>query len=901
MTIDISECIYISPTQKLASVPNSTFEEEDQGSDSISNKKTVPPRSPEPRRRHPSDNEQLQKSITICEEFKEFESSTKDGNYLVSVSAAAAEGELAPTNAESQIEKIERKSLEIPNIIEMVCEDEMALVKSPKKIDVDIVVPSVVVTETESRIESQIRELFADSQSQEGELNEREFLKITIALGLPKFMNAVLFDAITEVRNISRIKIPPSSNGNNDPQNVNVPESSLERKVSYQSFLKLWLMVTETYFNIQSICFGIIKRKEKDHITPDDLSIVVEDVVRHHPGLEFLSSVPVFQQRYVETVVSRIFYLKRLNCNDKMTFSDFKKLGLTECLFQLQMEDDINKGRNMFSYKHFYVIYCKFWELDTDHDMLISPKSLMTYDHNAISRRVIRRVVEYAHARNKENQGKAIGSRTSLIPVTGSRTRLNNFPSGKSKDESQLLSDESDINMEFEETDESDDEDDGVAEANVTFDENAPTFTYRDFIWFILSVEDKKTPQGIEFWFRMLDRDGDGVLSLHELRYFYEEQWKRMLNGRMSDPWKFNDFVCSILDLVKPRDSERCLITLQDIKKSGNAALFFDKIFDMRKYEIYMRRIDPMFREMDDLWTLDGSGKRIKLEGWEKFAERAYDELASEEIQGRSNYSNYCNNTRRRRRRATRLSADITSDVNEEADVNNNPSDCEAADTDIIFISEGDLQVNLAEPVLNDTAHIDKMDVDMDGADEFDKISREISDATSNFEHSPEDAEAAELIEESFSSDSGNSSIRGGKKRTRKGADVFSPLSNNVIGEDAPNQNGENTQSETEIILLEQQRINALETLTETEPLPESLDTINQHEEPESQTLEATLAAANLGTEESSKFENVFVAQMDENAIITGTKRAKIIVSGEVVDAPPSAETEDLPDPTPAA
>ena len=25
-----------------------------------------------------------------------------------------------------------------------------------------------------------------------------------------------------------------------------------------------------------------------------------------------------------------------------------------------------------FSYKHFYVLYCRFWELDTDHDGVIS-------------------------------------------------------------------------------------------------------------------------------------------------------------------------------------------------------------------------------------------------------------------------------------------------------------------------------------------------------------------------------------------------------------------------------------------------------------------------------------------------------------------------------------------------
>lgn len=70
--------------------------------------------------------------------------------------------------------------------------------------------------------------------------------------------------------------------------------------------------------------------------------------------------------------------------------------------------------------------------------------------------------------------------------------------------------------------------------------------TYEDFIWFLLSAEDKRTPQAIEYWFRCLDLDGDGIISLHEIRYFYEEQYDRMFQSRFSDVWRFNDFVCSL-------------------------------------------------------------------------------------------------------------------------------------------------------------------------------------------------------------------------------------------------------------------------------------------------------------------------------------------------------------------
>ena len=35
-----------------------------------------------------------------------------------------------------------------------------------------------------------------------------------------------------------------------------------------------------------------------------------------------------------------------------------------------------------FSYEHFYVIYCKFWELDADHDLLIDENDLMRHNNH---------------------------------------------------------------------------------------------------------------------------------------------------------------------------------------------------------------------------------------------------------------------------------------------------------------------------------------------------------------------------------------------------------------------------------------------------------------------------------------------------------------------------------------
>lgn len=62
-----------------------------------------------------------------------------------------------------------------------------------------------------------------------------------------------------------------------------------------------------------------------------------------------------------------------------MTLRELKLSNLVDMLILLDSEPDINKINDFFSYEHFYVIYCKFWELDTDHDSLLDAEDLLKY------------------------------------------------------------------------------------------------------------------------------------------------------------------------------------------------------------------------------------------------------------------------------------------------------------------------------------------------------------------------------------------------------------------------------------------------------------------------------------------------------------------------------------------
>ena len=52
--------------------------------------------------------------------------------------------------------------------------------------------------------------------------------------------------------------------------------------------------------------------------------------------------------------------------------------------------------------------------------------------------------------------------------------------------------------------------------------------------------------------------------------------------------------------MVHPESSS--YFTLRDLKKCHSAPLFFDMIFDLRKYDAHVRKIDPQFREQDEVW-----------------------------------------------------------------------------------------------------------------------------------------------------------------------------------------------------------------------------------------------------------------------------------------------------------
>ena len=185
--------------------------------------------------------------------------------------------------------------------------------------------------------------------------------------------------------------------------------------LSYETFERYWRTTLRKYADDNARAFHVLRGKRvlddvcdglDEHHTHRnvhtqslehaDFRPVIRELLRTHPGLEFLKDSPEFQDRYLETVTYRIFFEVNTCWNGKLRASEFRKSDLLQAMRKCDETDDVNKCLRYFSYEHFYVMYCKFWELDTDHDFLIDKEDLLRYGNHALTYRAVDRVFSQA-------------------------------------------------------------------------------------------------------------------------------------------------------------------------------------------------------------------------------------------------------------------------------------------------------------------------------------------------------------------------------------------------------------------------------------------------------------------------------------------------------------------------
>uniref|UniRef100_A0A668AMT9 Protein phosphatase 2, regulatory subunit B'', beta n=1 Tax=Myripristis murdjan TaxID=586833 RepID=A0A668AMT9_9TELE len=324
--------------------------------------------------------------------------------------------------------------------------------------------------------------------------------------------------------------------------------------VSVHKFVAMWRKTLQTCHDDASKFVHLLAKPGCNYLEQEDFIPFLQDVVNSHAGLAFLKEASDFHSRYITTVIQRIFYTVNRSWTGRITCSELRKSNFLQNVALLEQEDDVNQLTEFFSYEHFYVIYCKFWELDTDHDLYIDQRDLARHNDQAISHKMIERIFSGTVTRDRRV-----------------------YKEGR--------------------------------------------LSYADFVWFLISEEDKKTDTSIEYWFRCMDLDGDGVLSMYELEYFYEEQCQK-LETMAIEPLPFEDCLCQMLDLVKPEIEGK--ITLRDLKRCKMSHIFFDTFFNIEKYLDHEQK-DPF----SVLRETEAEGQ--ELSDWERYASEEYDILVAEE------------------------------------------------------------------------------------------------------------------------------------------------------------------------------------------------------------------------------------------------------------------------------
>lgn len=205
------------------------------------------------------------------------------------------------------------------------------------------------------------------------------------------------------------------------------------------------------------------------------LKLLVLDLINISPSLSHLKTSPDFHIPYARAVIERLGFAAHAWTNT-LTKQMIKSSKFLEALeFVSYHENDVNNEPHFFSYEHFYVIYCEYYELDTRQKGCLTPSQLARYAGGTVNPMVFKRICK-----------------------TTNRYRR-----------------------------------DGIE--------------FADFIWFILSEEDKSHPTAIEYWFRILDFDGDGLITMYDLQQFYYEQTFRIEHKEEGD-FLFENKLDEILD-----------------------------------------------------------------------------------------------------------------------------------------------------------------------------------------------------------------------------------------------------------------------------------------------------------------------------------------------------------------
>lgn len=394
--------------------------------------------------------------------------------------------------------------------------------------------------------------------------------------------------------------------------------------------------------------FNLLKEDSKrNYLVATDWIVFILGLLEEHPGLNLIKGETEYQERYIDAVVARLHFAAARRNRTRITLREFRAANILSSIDQLDQLVDITRYPRYFDYMSYFVIYSKFTALDQDKDWMISKEELATYNHHALTTRMIDRAFHLsrflprpphtpASSRRNSHQYPSLdhisgifSSSTGVLGATSS-AHLSSYgrsassgimtpglPSSSNHPNASGVSSPTGRSTSRERASR-------ISPRSRSIEPAAPSgvpysfvsnsrFGFMDFAWFIMAEEDKNAPASIDLWFNCLDRDEDGYLSPQDIYSFYEEQLFR-LEFSVLDIVPFDDAMTQIIDMVHPQNPAR--ITLQEIRKSGYAADIYDMIFNGQKFVKRDRKI-----------AVEGTihaEENLPCASWEAFASNEY-------------------------------------------------------------------------------------------------------------------------------------------------------------------------------------------------------------------------------------------------------------------------------------
>lgn len=129
---------------------------------------------------------------------------------------------------------------------------------------------------------------------------------------------------------------------------------------------------------------------------------------------------------------------------------------------------------------------------------------------------------------------------------------------------------------------------------------------YKTFLDFVLAMENKKTPQALTYFFRILDVYHKGALDTFVINMFFRPVVQvftivyifKKLEQKEKFGFNVEDVKDEIFDMAKPQVPHA--ITLQDLISCGQGDIIVSMLIDAKAFYDYDQRESGNLLEMED-------------------------------------------------------------------------------------------------------------------------------------------------------------------------------------------------------------------------------------------------------------------------------------------------------------